>query len=281
MDDGFNSLVKKADETLDKVLEFYKSQNITLSYRPKIEYFNSDKTANPAFIISEITPDYEMVSSYPKELIKYIVSTFGVNSVKFESRLEKMIKTEYQKIKKNGKVLIQKNKLDNKRIYITNTFPKNDEEVYYLLAHEVWHLIENEKVLKITPFISEGTATYAANVASGINKKISEDKIDNVDRFIYFGVSNIIYNYMNNSQLSNLLDKNIRDEIQKETRPAFNLFAVKIIKEQPRIREFKEKLTKNGAEITPDNIKNSKLLKKNIKKYDLNLDTFAKFLNIN
>lgn len=87
------------------------------------------------------------------------------------------------------------------------------------IAHEIWHLIEQEKgLMKEHPLIIEGTATYAARrFARKRCDKILEE-FESYYPMLYLGAANIVQTYVENTDnpFVTVLDISLREKMQTE-----------------------------------------------------------------
>jgi len=132
---------EKAEESLGKVLDFYKKQGFGPAYTPRIRVVDDFLLPPGSFVIWS---DYK---NFAFEKIKSLCSEVF------------LIKPDEEKIKKIIKKYSEPLQTETGIIYFTIGDYRTLEAQ---ISHETWHLIEEEKgIISLTPLIIEGTAHYA------------------------------------------------------------------------------------------------------------------------
>lgn len=203
-------VLEYAEKSLEKVLNFYESRGITLSYHPKLIYVDEVFPEMPqiAAIKDELVP----ILFFPKELIKIIWYEF------YEIRLSNDAVDDLIKAIEDKIPYSNTRPTDEKKIVLFKPFKKYINISDEIIAHEVWHLIEIERgVFYKHSLIAEGTATYA--MIEFVGKEYSfSGKCENLITMLYNGAANIVKKYVENSRnpLKEMLNEKIRNEIQHE-----------------------------------------------------------------
>ena len=214
-------IIKLFEESVSRVLRFYQSVGTTLSYRPKISYVDGICQHRPNFL-AMIRDEFEILDRYSDFIDQNFGRTIWKDAYGIDISEEAVV--EVMKIQKNriNKFLIPKEFESGADILIfqpCRKFDKNKRNIDEIFAHEIWHLIEKEKgLLQETPFIMEGTATYAMKrfIGESCNKKFVE--FGDFFSMMYLGAANIVQDYIRNKEnpYQVMLDRSIRGEIQQD-----------------------------------------------------------------
>ncbi len=247
--------LQEAEKSLDKVLEHYKQHGITLSYRPKIEYvddvypFLRDAVAmvRPESLFLENLKE-RLDKLYPEGLSQPWQDVYDLEvSSEALSEFNDAIVSHLQS-------RVETTKIDNPfedtdaDIIFFKTYdaqPNRPNLLEEFLSHEVWHLIELEQgVYEKNIFITEGTATYASMIYTGIITETPIEGSENLMSILYQGAASVVHNHIGSSDnpYQAMLDPNIRKSIDKEfldkLRPKVINLAKKTLEDENRAKSL-------------------------------------------
>jgi hypothetical protein len=213
----YKHLEEIALKGLEHALKSYNNVGIPLSYTPKLCYVDYSFGRK----IGEVSPFKEQALA--QEYLK--------------NRIKEIRKNEYSKkeIDRKNKIDIMKiltNAQEDVDIFLFKKFKdilsELDESYEYnfsceVMAHEVWHLIEMEKIPKDTNYlVREGTAYYAGEKIGYGNYTKNRDSFRLNDsnfklfNFVYKKLApNIVYNHVDSLEnpFKSLLEPKIRKKI--------------------------------------------------------------------
>jgi hypothetical protein len=220
-----NPLEKLAFIGLEHSLEYYNNVGTPLSYTPKlcyVDYYFGKKIA----ILSPFK-EQALAQSYLKDRVK-------------EIRKKQYIQPSIVKQEASRKKRIERNKIlanenEDADIFIFKPFRDDltklepDKKYLYsckVMAHELWHLIEMEKIPEdINYLVREGAAYYAGKKVSGEDYSMTEEyfslRDSNMKLFnmVYRQIAqNRVYDSVDNLEnpFLAMLDPKIRKEIHND-----------------------------------------------------------------
>ncbi len=233
------SLIEKCiEESLRRVLGFYERMGTPLSYYPNTRYVDcSPSVVLPGYEIIaisgvEINARYRCLQFLYRTLARVIWrEAYGI--VVSDEAIDELIAHLLDRIK------IPEFEED---IVIFKPFKYlEDEQRDEIIAHELWHLIEEERGLfDRHPFIVEATATYARKRFRNERCDIPPEECDLVE-MLRLGGANVVQQYVENSPnpYKAMLDPNLRERIQKELLKRVEPIIVQKAKESLRIKDVR------------------------------------------
>jgi hypothetical protein len=212
--------MKRAQASLERVLRFYEERGITLDRAPTVAYKDYESPADSTTIAQIRGEDmfYERSLDF------------------FERRFGERFWREAYDIVVSEEALVQKIAMEKKAIIASveqahdgsadimlfqpyKRCESDDIDNDEVLAHEVWHLIEQERdVMESQPFIVEGAATYAMKRYNGLICNQPPEMMPTTEMMLYFGGANVIHHELQDSDdpFNELLTKERRDRMQHE-----------------------------------------------------------------
>ncbi len=229
------------EEIIEDALNFYKENGIEIGKKPKVIYSRKQPEKRiAACYISRNKPDLNKIKTHYKNIITQIINEFDdldtktalQETIKVMEDLQDDINTpipekDFQKYIETGADIIV-----FPYYYVTS------EDSYLILAHEVWHMIEDEaKLLHENITIREGTATYAAITFMKHTKHTNnldpyllvpmylksndiENTLTDIITFIHhYFTAGVLEKKLSGHEnpLKALLDRKTRDYLEKET----------------------------------------------------------------
>ncbi len=214
-------IIELAEESINRVLTFYKERGTPLSYYPKIQYVNEVYPQRPNIlaIIREELETMEQSFDYFFQNLTKTIWKDAYNLDVSDEAIAEVITIEKRNMNRlfvppefgSGADIL----LFQPYISHSTTIEERDE----ILAHEIWHLIEKERgVLKQHPLITEGTATYAMKRFNGKDCDTPFEKCKDYFTMLYSGAANVVQSYVGNTKnpYQTMLDPQMRDRIQQD-----------------------------------------------------------------
>lgn len=208
-----------ANKSIEKVLVFYEKQGTPLGYVPSVRYKDGPHPERPDVVM--------MVHGEHKAFENFM--TFFAEEI-----APQMYKDWYDLAVSKGALQEHgKNMLHIDANQKPLEFPEADIMIYKpitsfkdlqagsdeCIAHEVWHLIEQERGLfDDYMLILEGTATYAQNRFLGFSAGKPLDQCAHFIELRYRGAAGIVSNHVANTDnpYQSMLDVSVRDQIQND-----------------------------------------------------------------
>lgn len=157
-------IINQAEESASRVLRFYESVGTPLSYLPRFQYIEGIYPQMPN-ALAMVQGEFETLESNIRFLSQNLAKTIWGDVYRIDVSDEAIAEITEIQINKFGKILIPTEFGPEADILILQPYQdhcKKQEDRDEIIAHEIWHLIENERRLfKEHLFIREGTATYA------------------------------------------------------------------------------------------------------------------------
>jgi hypothetical protein len=260
--------------TLDEVLAYFREQGITVQ-RPTLSYVDEEPSeyidaalgGGEHLTLAQIGEEKKLYKERMRKMLTWMgvlgweylgvqVTTAAVEEISHSDIVEDSLD-----------VLLSGEPEERNHITLYRSFA---DEVRYrlqgkdIIAHEVWHLIEQERgLLESSIFIMEGTAEFARRRMRGkMCTKTPEECVDIVD-FFYRGVANIVQRIVDPQHpFTSLLEPEYRARISEETlrcmETAFRRIVGQITDEQVRVTG--ELLRRHPSyqsligNVTPENI---------------------------
>jgi hypothetical protein len=156
-----HQVIKLAEESLARVLDFYCNVGTPLSYTPRIQYIDENCRRWPralAMVREEVEFWRKYLEFFSQNLARIIwKEAYGIHLS--DEAIHELLMIEKRRL---GEIPEPEELGLEGDIIIFKPYRKFINASDEILAHEVWHLIEKERgVLQEQPFIIEGTATYA------------------------------------------------------------------------------------------------------------------------
>ncbi|MDP2925568.1 MAG: hypothetical protein Q8N99_04300 [Nanoarchaeota archaeon] len=220
-------IIRTAEKSLDLVLPFYEGQGVPLSYRPKIVYINEVHPLFPEGVArAKAEVDFLQFADKILSVSMLQESWRKFYSLEFSEKALEELFTATLNYAGNGNVQIhpleKRIAEDDSGIFLFkpyNEFSQDTKARDRILAHEVWHLIEQERgVINVAPMINEGTATYAERRFVGKKGKKSIEDYEDYFSMIYNGSAKLVQDYVDSEEnpLKAVLETSIRLKIEDE-----------------------------------------------------------------
>jgi len=214
-------VIKSAEESVSRVLKFYKDRGTPLSYSPRLEYVDGICPQRHD-ALAMIRQEFETLDKYSDFLYQNLGRTVWKDAYNIDVSDEAIAEVTRIQKDKLGKILIPQEFDSGADVLIFQPYQNHCREQNdgdEIMAHEIWHLIEKERgVLQEHPFIMEGTATYAMRRFRGKSCNKPFEKFDDFFMMMYLGAANVVQGYVESSEnpYQTMLNKQVREQIQQD-----------------------------------------------------------------
>jgi len=213
-------IVKQAEDSVKRVLKFYEARGTALSYQPTLQYHDGICQQRPD-AVAMVKYEYLTLDNVLDFFSQKLAKTIWKDAYNLDISSEAIAEITRIQKKTFGKILLPQEFEFGADILIFQPYqtlsraPKDRDEI---IAHEVWHLIEQERGLQEHPFIMEGTATYAMKKFVGQSCDKGPEDYGDFFMMMYLGAANIVQSYVGDSEnpYQLMLDRELRAQMQND-----------------------------------------------------------------
>jgi hypothetical protein len=221
------STLDRANNILDKVMDFYEKHGIAIGQRPTFGRFDKKHPTLPN-IIAQAPDEQDAMEACQKLLLENSLRIYWdeayslrISEVAFKQMVDSLSTPENKKKLRDifhslDIHIVEGNEDADVLLYppFEHIKPARQEET---IAHELWHLIEIRRGLfRKNPLIAEGTATFAQYTYANKRCDTPIEEAGNFFEMIYHGSANLVQQAVSQhaEPIKALLSQTLRQEIE-------------------------------------------------------------------